>query len=261
MPNLKRLSAFFWTSVFLSLTLPILTTLKVKAASPDSAPTELKKNIAEIDTAANAHNVNSLLKLHSPNFTNSDGLDNQKISQVLKNLWQQYPDLRYTTQLLSWEQDKDQIIAETETKMTGTSQQKGQTFNITSTIKSRQYFKGNYLVKQEILAESTQIKSGVKPPEVEVRLPEKVKVGEEFDFDVIIKEPIINEIAVGYALEDKIESTRYLEPSQFNLEALQAGGIFKRGKAAKTPENRWLSAILVQSQGMTIVTQRLRIEK
>lgn len=233
----------------------------VKAQSPESAPNELKQLIVEIDRAANARNTDTLLKLYSPDFTNTDGLDNEKVSAALKNLWKEYPNLRYTTKILSWEKKNDQIIAETETKMEGTSKQKGRTFQMNSTIKSRQVFKDNYLLSQEILAESTQIKSGNKPPEVEVNLPQTVKVGQEFDFDVIIKEPLSNEISVGYAVKEKIESGKYLNPSEFDLEVLQAGGLFKRSKAPTTPEDQWLSAILVQGDGMTIVTQRIRIEQ
>ncbi len=261
MPNFKPLSALFWTSLLLTIISPVAIPSVAKAETPENAPTELKKIIGEIDTAANAQNIESLLKLNSPNFTNSDGLDNKKLSQVLANLWKEYPNLRYTTQLLSWEKDKDKIVAQTETKIQGTSQQKGRTFQMSSTIKSRQTFQDNYLLKQEILTENTEIKSGNKPPEVEVNLPVQVKVGQQFDFEVIIKEPLTNQISVGYALQEKIDSAKYLQPSEFDLEVLQAGGLFKRGQAPSTPENQWLSAILVQGDGMTIVTRRLRIER
>jgi hypothetical protein len=261
MPNFKPLSAFFGTSLLLSLTSPLAITPIAKAESPENAPTELKQLIVEIDKAANLHSTESLLKLYSPNFTNTDGLDNKKLSTLLSNLWKEYPDLHYATQLLSWKKEQDQIIAETETKIEGTSQQKGRTFQLSSIIKSQQVFQDNHLLKQEILEESTQVKSGNKPPAVEVNLPLKVKVGQQFDFDVIIKEPLTNDISVGYAIKETVESGKYLKPSDFDLEVLQSGGIFKRVKAPNTPENQWLSAILVQSDGMTIVTQRLRIEK
>jgi len=261
MPNFKPLSAFFWTSLLVSLVSPLLLFNSAKAASPETAPSALNKTIVGIDAAANTHQLDSLAGFYSPNFVNSDGLDFKKISQALGTLWKQYPDLHYTTQLLSWEQDNNQIIAETETTIQGSSTQKGRTFLINSKIKSRQVFQDNYLVKQEILTESTEIKSGNHPPEVEINLPETVKVGEKFDFDVILKEPLSNQISVGYALQDKIDSAKYLNPSTFDLEVLQAGGLFKRGTAPNTPQDQWLSAILVQSDGMTIITRRLRIEK
>ena len=43
------------------------------------------------------------------------------------------------------------------------------------------------------------------------------------------------------------------------LELLQSGGLFKRVPAAEEPQNRWLSAILVRSEGITMITHRVRI--
>ncbi len=257
----KRADNFCWTTLILGLSLPLLLIHNAKASSPESAPNDLRNDIANIDNAANNHRIDELLKFYSPNFTTADGLDEKQLKKTLVDLWKHYPDLHYNTRLLSWEQGKDGIVTQTVTSIQGTSQQKGTTFKISSDIKSSQVFRGNQLVNQEILSESTQIKSGTKPPEVEISLPKSVKAGEGFDFDVIIKEPLNNQVAVGYAIDDKVDPARYLKPSAFDLEVLQAGGIFKRVKAPDTPQDRWLSAVVIQSDGMTIVTQRLKIEK
>jgi hypothetical protein len=45
------------------------------------------------------------------------------------------------------------------------------------------------------------------------------------------------------------------------LELLQSGGLFKRVTAPATPENRWLSAILIQGDGIVVVSQRVKVEK
>ncbi len=257
----SRAGKFRWTSLLLGLSLPLLLVHNVKAASPESAPNDLRNSIASIDNAANAHRLEDLLKFYSPNFSTTDGLDERALKKSLFELWKQYPDLHYQTRLVSWEQSKDGLVAETETNIQGTSPQKGTIFTLKSTIKSRQLLRQNQIVKQEILAESTQIQSGVKPPQVQIDLPKSVKVTQQYDFDVIIKEPLSNQVAVGYAIEDKVDPAKYLKPSTLDLEVLQAGGIFKRGKAPNTPEDRWLSAILIQSDGMTIVTQRLKVER
>jgi hypothetical protein len=45
------------------------------------------------------------------------------------------------------------------------------------------------------------------------------------------------------------------------LELLQSGGLFKRAKAPTTTENCWLSAILIQEDGIFVITQWVRVEK
>jgi hypothetical protein len=60
-------------------------------------------------------------------------------------------------------------------------------------------------------------------------------------------------------LEEPIKPELYTKPSKFDLQLLPAGGIFKVGKAPAKPENRWISAILIRGDGMTMVTQRLQV--
>jgi len=261
MSKFKLLSPFFATSLLISLTFSFFMINRAQADGPETAPKELRETIAKIDAAANNHRLEQVLDFYAPEFTNADGLDRKQIGQGLDNLWKQYPDLHYSTRLLSWNQDQNNLITETQTTIEGASHQKIRSFLLISTIKSRQFLQNNHLVKQEILAESTQLKSGEKPPEIDVNLPNSVKVGQNYDFDVILKEPLSNQVSVGYALADKVNGVNFFKSANFDLEVLQSGGIFKRGKAPETPEDQWLSAIIVQSNGMTIVTQRLKIDK
>jgi hypothetical protein len=115
-------------------------------------------------------------------------------------------------------------------------------------------------VRQEILSERSQLSVGMNPPKIEVNLPDRVRPGENYSFDAIVTEPLGEGLLLGGALEEKVERDRYLNPSEFELELLQAGGIFKLGKAPDLPENRWVSAILIGEDGMTVVTQRLQVE-
>jgi hypothetical protein len=255
--NPLGLSLSFLLSLGLTLTVPTA----MWAENPASAPTELKSLINSIESAANQHNLQQLMEFYSPEFSNSDGLNSTNLSKALTTLWQRYPNLKYTTQLQSWEKAGDELVAETITNIQGTSQDGVRVIQLNSTLKSRQYFKDKKLVKQEILSEQTKLTTGNKPPEVEVILPEKVRVGEQFDFDVIIKQPLGNDVLAGTAIEETIETDRYFQPGELKLELLQSGGIFKRAKAPDIPQNKWLSAILVQGDGMTLITQRVRIEK
>jgi hypothetical protein len=128
-----------------------------------------------------------------------------------------------------------------------------------STLRSRQRFEGQKIVQQDILAERTQLTSGANPPDVEVTLPEQVRIGQQFNFDVIVKEPLGDGFLLGTALEEQIKPELYTKPVDFELELLPAGGIFKVGKAPLRAENRWISAVLIRGDGMTLITQRLQV--
>jgi hypothetical protein len=92
-----------------------------------------------------------------------------------------------------------------------------------------------------------------------VNLPEQVRVGQPYNFDVIVKEPLGNNLLLGTALEEQIKPERFTKPADLKLELLSAGGIFKLGKAPLKEDNRWVSAVLIREGGMIMVTQRLQV--
>ncbi len=223
------------------------------------APAELKKLVREIDAAANKKDLKSLMKFYSQNFTHSDGLNRETMEKALSQFWQRYTTLNYTTKIKSWKADGQAFIVETETQITGTQTAENRGMTLKSTIRSQQRFESKKIVKQEILAERNLITSGKNPPTIEINLPEEVKVGEEYNFDAIVQEPIGNDVLIGTAMEEVIGEKTLLGASTIELELLNAGGLFKIGKAPETPENRWVSAILMRQGGITVITQRLRV--
>lgn len=250
----------WFLSLILGVGLSLGSNSILRAASPDSAPTALKTLINQIDTAANSHDLSALMALYSDQFVTADGLMADSFSKALTTLWKRYPNLKYTTELQSWEETDQGWTAETLTIIEGNSEESGREVQLKSTVKSRQTFQEGKLVSQEILTERTEINSGSNPPQVDMKLPDTVRVGEEFDFDVIVKEPLDDDLLAGTAISETAEGDRYLDPAAMELQLLQAGGLFKRIKASDQPENRWLSALLVRKDGITLITQRVRFE-
>jgi hypothetical protein len=60
-------------------------------------------------------------------------------------------------------------------------------------------------------------------------------------------------------VEEPIKPELYTKPAEFDLQLLPAGGIFKLGKAPMKAEDRWISAVLIRGDGMTMITQRLQV--
>ncbi len=231
------------------------------AQTRENAPAPLTKLLTEIDAAANRRDIKAVMAFYSPTFTHSDGLNSRIMEKALTQLWERYPTLNYRTELKSWKTEGSAIVAETVTAITGTHKKDGRELNLKATIRSQQRFEGEKIVKQEILAEQTQLSSGTNPPTIQVNFPEQVKVGQEYHFDAIVREPIGNDILIGTILEEPVTEKTFFKSAEVELELLNSGGIFKVGKAPATPENRWISAVLMRQGGIAMVSVRLRVVK
>lgn len=224
-----------------------------------SAPTELLETLAAIDVAATQHDLPAVMNYYNPAFVNSDGLTYEVLEQSLQEFWERYPTVIYETQLNSWQADGEGFITETTTVITGIQASDEQPVNLAATITSRQRIENSQIVEQEILSEQSQLAQGVNPPAVDVILPEQVTVGQSFEFDAIVLEPLGNRLLLGAALEEPVEPDGYFDAVPVTLELLSAGGLFKVGQAPTTPDHHWVSAILIRDDGITTVTQRLRV--
>jgi len=233
----------------------------VQATIAQNAPAELKNLLTQVDAAASRGDVKGVLQFYSPNFTHGDGLTRQTMEKSLISLWQRYPKLQYSTKLLSSKPEGNGIIAETETKITGLPSGSANNLTLDATIKSRQRIAGGKIVRQDILSERTLLTSGSKPPQIEIKLPQQVKVGQKYNFDAIVKEPLGDDFLLGSALEESIQPDKFISPTSVDLELLTSGGLFKVGQAPSIPGSQWISAVILRGNGMTMITQRLQVVK
>ncbi|MEA5620727.1 nuclear transport factor 2 family protein [Cronbergia sp. UHCC 0137] len=232
-----------------------------QASTAQTAPPELKNLLTQIDTAASQGKVKEVMQFYSPNFTHGDGLNRETMEKSLTSLWGRYPQLRYNTTIQSWKTQGNAIIAETVTNISSLPSPDNNNLALKATIKSRQRLIGQKIVRQDILSELTQVSFGTKPPEIEIKLPQQVKVGQKYNFDAIVQEPLGDDFLLGTALEEPIQAGKFLNPTSVNLELLPAGGLFKEGRAPSVPGNQWVSAVILRGDGMTMITQRLQVVK
>lgn len=232
-----------------------------QASAPTNAPPQLKNLLTQIDTAANQRNVKAVMQFYSPSFKHGDGLNYQTMEQALNALWKQYPQLRYSTQLQSWKLQGNVIIADTVTKITSLPSPNNNNMALSATITSRQQVSGGKILRQDILSERTQVTSGSKPPQIDFKLPQQVTIGQQYNFDAIVQEPLGEDYILGTALEEPIQANKYLSPTPVDLQLLSSGGLFKIGKAPMTPGSQWVSAVIMRGDGMTMITQRMQVVK
>ena len=244
----------------ISLGSAVVSNHSAKAASPETAPAALTSAIESLEAAASAGDVAAAMQRYSPEFTNEDGFTYETLEAALQTLWEQYDNLTYRVELQSWEPTEGGFIAETLTYIDGTQLTDGQTTELESVIRSEQTYRDGKVITQRTLSERNQVTSGDQPPTVSVILPEQVTPGEQYDFDAIVMEPLGNRYLLGAAVEEGTTSTDFFTGRPVELELLAAGGLFKIGEAPATADSRWVSALLVREDGLTVVTRRLQVE-
>ncbi len=230
------------------------------AADAATAPAELINAIEQIEQAATAGDVAAVMQGYSPTFTNDDGFTYETLPTALESLWAKYGDLNYRIELQSWDRTDAGYSAETLTYISGTQINEGQPTQLESVIRSQQTFVEGKVASQTTLTERNQMTSGESPPTVSVILPEQVAVGESYDFDAIVMEPLGKRYLLGAAVEEGATSEDFFTGRPVEMELLTAGGLFKVGEAPETADSRWISALVVRDDGMTVITRRLRVE-
>ncbi|MGA1265039.1 MAG: nuclear transport factor 2 family protein [Prochlorothrix sp.] len=240
-------------------TAPISAGLLAQARTADSAPAAVLESLSALDRAATAEDLDGVLNFYSRNFLHSDGWTRNDLRQSLSNFWERFSNLRYSTQLLSWQSVNGQIMTETQTTITGTETLDNRTLTLESDLRLRQYWEGDQIVREEVLGEQNQLQTGEAPPTLMFNLPEKVQVNETFNLDVIVLEPLEDDLLLGGFLDQPVRKETYLDPGQIDLAPIVSGGIFKIGRAPAVQDTRWVSAVIVRKGGMTFVTQRLQV--
>ena len=288
----------FWKFVTVTtLTIGSFSNTAFAAQASTSLPTTV---ITDLDAALNRKDATAVTNLLSPNFTHGDGHTRQSLTQSLQALWQQYPNLTYRTEIVKAEvktgAKTDTNEVETLTTIEGKRNLKGQIWTIQGTIRALQVIEVNQVRSQTILAEQTQVRIGEKPPTVTISLPTTVTVGKDYSYDVVVQEPVNDDLFMGTILDEPVSASLISNPARLQLEfpslaelltgrptrrrpiaaptpgalilkpvklsRMKSGGFFKIGRASSVPETQWISAILARHDGgITIATTRLRTVK
>ncbi|NER00022.1 MAG: nuclear transport factor 2 family protein [Cyanothece sp. SIO2G6] len=228
-------------------------------AQSNAPPSELMMMLQQIDQAASDEELATVMEFYSDEIQHGDGLTWDELRSMLANFWVVYDNLDYSTQLTEWEATETGFVTTTVTEITGEHAFGSDIVRLESTLESRQQMQNGQIVEQEILAERSQIQLGETPPTVNVRLPEAIAIGQPFFFDAIVLEPIGESLLMGTAYTDTVALDTYTRVPAIELNVLDAGGLFKQGEASLTPSQEWISGLVIREDGLTGVTQRLRV--
>ena len=231
------------------------------AQAQESQGTEalVLQQLEGLDLAASQEDLAGVLQYYDADFWHTDGLTRSMLGELLEDFWGRYSDLSYSTELLSIETTPEGLVAETQTQIQGTEVLNNRELSLESTLRTRQHWEGNLMVRQEVLAESNRVRTGANPPALTVALPEQVEVNSPFYFDVIVEEPLGDDLLLGGVLDEPVRQNQVFNPTEIEVQPLTAGGLFKLGRAPAVRDDRWVSAVVIRKGGVTFFTQRLRI--
>ncbi len=232
------------------------------------APEAVRQALVQWESAANAKDLRALFQGYGANYRNSDGLNRRALATSFRGFWKQYSNLSYKTEIVGWEKTRRGGVAEVVTRIEGSRNEDSRRLDLASTLRSRQTYENGQLVREEILSERSEVTSGDRPPTLQVNLPERVKPGQKYNFDVIVLEPLETDLLLGGLLDEPVSPKGYGNPSEADLAPLVdaqtgtgPGGIFKIGEAPRQESDRWISAVVMRKDGITMVTQRLKVAK
>ncbi|WP_323351198.1 nuclear transport factor 2 family protein [Leptolyngbya sp. CCNP1308] len=226
-----------------------------------AAPAEVQQLLTELETAASSRNLEAVMAFYSEGFDSDTGFDYAQLRQTLETLWQQYPDLTYDIELLSWQAaGPGSYTLETRTTVTGTQTRPDRTLTLTADTTSRQRLESGKIAYQETLSETSRLVSGSNPPTLQVQLPATLTTGQTYSFDTIVVEPLEERSLMGVAVEEGVTSEDFFEPRPVVFDILSSGGLYKVGTAPAEPDNRWVSTVVIREDGMVVETRRVRVE-
>ena len=88
------------------------------------------------------------------------------------------------------------------------------------------------------------------------RIPDKVLTGTKYDIDIILNQPLDDDIIAGGIISHQNES--YLK-QEINIEPLVSGGIFKTTRSPIKPSTQIWSGIIVHPKGIISFTKSVEI--
>ncbi len=238
----------------LSLSFAVVASLLLPGAA-FAKPPELEAALETLIEAANARQLDGVINQFAPDFRHEDGLTLEDTRLAIRDLWARHAELNYSAVIDRWDEaERTAVITTTLSGLTTTGYRlEGEL------IVENQYNNKWYIQSQVVRSEVLQLSTGEAPPSLTLNVPTAVRLGEIYDIEAILEEPIGDRLVLGAIIEQQVAPSAYREVSTvFPLEPLRAGGIFRRAEAPFLPDSLWLGVMLVSNGGITIQEQRLR---
>lgn len=118
---------------------------------------------------------------------------------------------------------------------------------------------GSRISGQEVIKESSILRSGKGDLKVSLLIPDAVLTGQRYDVDVVFDEPLNGAVAAGGIAAVTPQQVAGLESPEIRLSALGGGGVFKTVQAPDQPGGQTWAVLLVHPDGIVSASKRVRV--
>ena len=184
------------------------------------------------------------------------GLDPAEVDRRRLLLRQQFPDASWRVQPGPTLKDGR---ATTEINVTGSREQGSYRFRFEARQQLVLGASGPRFNSQELIRESSLLRSGDNDLKVSLLIPDAVLTGQRYDLDVVFDEPLDGAVVAGAIKPVSPGELLRLQTPDLQLEALGGGGLFKSVQAPFQPGSQTWAVLLVHPKGIVAASKQVRV--
>ena len=231
---------------------PLLPAALALAGLVTAAPLRAAPSLQALQDALNSTAPDALAAVLEP----GQGLDPDEVSRRRLLLRQQFPDA-------SWSVQPGQPLkdgrATTQIRVSGHREEGPYHFRFEAQQQLVLGSNGSRFNSQEVIRESSVLRSGDTDLKVSLLIPDAVLTGQRYDLDVVFDEPLDGAVVAGSVKPVTAGELLRLQTPDLQLEALGGGGIFKSVQAPYQPGTQTWAVLLVHPKGIVAASKQVRV--
>ena len=184
------------------------------------------------------------------------GLDPAQLEQRRAVLRQRFPDARWRVQPGPPLRDGRST---TEVVVTGSDREGPTRFRLEARQQLLLGGSGPRFSRQEVIRESSIVRSGDADLKVSLLIPDAVLTGQRYDLDVVFDDPLDGAVVAGAIQPVSAAQLLRLQTPDLPLEALGGGGLFKTVQAPYQPGSQTWAVLLVHPKGVVAASKQVRV--
>jgi hypothetical protein len=200
---------------------------------------------------------------HALNSGSDQDLGAAVAAELLLSLGRRYQSFRADFPGLSWAVQADEPLADGRSTLlvtvNGATTAQGFIYQLQAQERLAIRTDAGRLTAQEVIAQESLLRSGKRPLQVSLGIPDVVLTGSRYDIDLIVDEPLGQAILAGGLIELSDQQLATLSRPNLQLAPLGGGGLFKSVRAPKRPGSQTWALMLVHPDGVVTATKRVQI--
>ena len=231
---------------------PLLPAALALAGLVTAAPLRAAPSLQALQEALNSSSPEVLTTVLEP----GKGLDLDEVANRRLLLREQFPDASWTVQPGAPLKDGR---ATTQITVAGSREEGPYRFRFEAQQQLVLGASGDRFNSQEVIRESSILRSGDSDLKVSLLIPDAVLTGQRYDVDVVFDEPLDGAVVAGALQPVSAADLLRMRTPDLQLEALGGGGIFKSAQAPYQPGTQTWAVLLVHPKGIVAASKQVKV--